>query len=459
MTGPDGGCVSRSLSLHPMKAQGGGSGSGVFTAPEPFLFTPELDCARMGLLDRFFGKGSPKQLVLRTLEGARYFPRIPSVGGRKRAPGLRCSCGADLEEVFITSGGPEADPSVWRAHPVALDGWRCTKCTRFELPRFLEVEEVTSIGAAYRAAYEAGRFDEAELHSRRIVSSWPGFRAARFELAQALFARWRTQRATLAPHDEVALLEEAEQHLREGLNDTSAPPDGILYSLLVKVLLAAERQPQALTLLDERLANAELPEALRKTLSELREYAATRADLYERGSAAVRDHMPTHERMWDRTAEAVRPAVAAGIADLLRHVAHNPGSWQALWLAAMAQKGLDGNSEKAVELFERAFALNPSHPDVARELAAALLDLRSFDRSAEVARAAVQAAPADAGLVANLGLTLLLAARLDEALTEARRSVAMAPDDRINQTVLKMVEDVKAGRRPQPRSLQELEGR
>ena len=58
---------------------------------------------------------------------------------------------------------------------------------------------------------------------------------------------------------------------------------------------------------------------------------------------------------------------------------------------------------------------------------------------------------------AGLALALLLAGDVDEALSQAEQAAARSPDDKINRALLTLADDVKAGRRPQPTTLAELE--
>src|SRR6185295_17222944 len=128
----------------------------------------------------------------------------PMANGRRRGNQGRCGCGGELQEIFISSSGA---PEVWRAHPVAVDGWRCAACSEVVYPRILDPDEVNAIGKTGVEAMQAGRLAEAELACRRIVNSWHGFRPARLQLAEVLRRRWLDERLALSGRDEVALLD------------------------------------------------------------------------------------------------------------------------------------------------------------------------------------------------------------------------------------------------------------
>ena len=63
------------------------------------------------------------------------------------------------------------------------------------------------------------------------------------------------------------------------------------------------------------------------------------------------------------------------------------------------------------------------------------------------------------GLQANVALALLLTSEIDEALDQAEQAAVRNPREEINQNLLAMGKEIKEGRRPQPRTLAELEGK
>jgi len=76
-----------------------------------------------------------------------------------------------------------------------------------------------------------------------------------------------------------------------------------------------------------------------------------------------------------------------------------------------------------------------------------------------IARRASELAPSDASLRCNLALVLLLTGSVDSARDEIRAARAMDPSDQIATLLSKIIDEVNNGRRAQPRSLAELEGR
>jgi hypothetical protein len=54
-------------------------------------------------------------------------------------------CGGLLVETFITTGGELGDESVWREHPIAVDGWACAPCGIFRYPRKMDPARIPAM--------------------------------------------------------------------------------------------------------------------------------------------------------------------------------------------------------------------------------------------------------------------------------------------------------------------------
>lgn len=134
-----------------------------------------------------------------------------------------------------------------------------------------------------------------------------------------------------------------------------------------------------------------------------------------------------------------------------------PDNWAALWALGKVHQTL-GDPAAAFECFARAFALNPSHADVAREAGAAAMDLGHGDEALRYCKAALTLKPQDAGLTANLALAQLIGGRHEEAMASAIEAVSRDPTDAVSRGVLHLIQDVAAGRRPQPRTLRDADG-
>jgi Flp pilus assembly protein TadD len=89
----------------------------------------------------------------------------------------------------------------------------------------------------------------------------------------------------------------------------------------------------------------------------------------------------------------------------------------------------------ALSWFERAYQINPSQPEVAREASMCAMELGRQDAAIRFAHRAAQIEPANPGLHANLALAYLLAGRVSDAQASAERALSGAPTDKITQDV------------------------
>ena len=132
----------------------------------------------------------------------------------------------------------------------------------------------------------------------------------------------------------------------------------------------------------------------------------------------------------------------------------NPANWPALWLIGKAYQSM-GDPQTSLEYFTKSLALAPDQPDVAREAGIAALDSRRPDLAIEFATRAIAASPDDAGLQANLALAHLFAGSPARAKEIADDALARDPSDDVTRKIVKLIDEVLAGRRPCPAHLSE----
>lgn len=144
---------------------------------------------------------------------------------------------------------------------------------------------------------------------------------------------------------------------------------------------------------------------------------------------------------------------AAGL--LEKVVSEAPDWWNAQWYFGKSQLAL-GNYTKAYEAFRHAYRIKQDVEPILRELAGTCLELRRFDEAVEVAQAAVTLDPGNAESLGNLAVAFLLAGRLVPARKAINAATKIAPNDRINQTISRVLLEVETGRREQPQSLRDL---
>jgi len=125
------------------------------------------------------------------------------------------------------------------------------------------------------------------------------------------------------------------------------------------------------------------------------------------------------------------------------------GHWQSHWLRAKCLQAL-GQFDESLEGFSKAWLLNPSHGDTAREAGISATEAGKLDVAVYYAHEALKLKPDDAGLRANLAMAHLYAGNLVSAAREASLAVQAQPEDRISRAVLVLVQEVSAGRMPCP---------
>jgi tetratricopeptide (TPR) repeat protein len=83
--------------------------------------------------------------------------------------------------------------------------------------------------------------------------------------------------------------------------------------------------------------------------------------------------------------------------------------------------------QEAIAHFRRALAIDPEYADARGQLSDALLRLGQFDEAAESYQEYLKLRPRDAGAATNLGIALIQADRLDEAIAAFRRAADLDP--------------------------------
>lgn len=142
--------------------------------------------------------------------------------------------------------------------------------------------------------------------------------------------------------------------------------------------------------------------------------------------------------------------------DLLQQVLKiNPGNGSAWWIIGKAEQVLK-DTEAACDAFRKAYQLRNDNADTAREYMFECLKLGRTKQAIAAARHARELKPNDMGLVANLGLALMIGGELEEAAETIEVALAGAPDDPISQKLKQRIADIRAGIKPQPHNLGDL---
>ena len=133
----------------------------------------------------------------------------------------------------------------------------------------------------------------------------------------------------------------------------------------------------------------------------------------------------------------------------------NPKGWQSMWLLGKIHQRLDSR-EESLFWFEKAMALAPDQPDVARETGLAAFEAGDTELAFRCCKAALDARPHDPGLMANLALAHLLRGELAEAEGLARKALELVPHDPISGDLSQIIREVAEGTRPRPASVRDI---
>ena len=147
-----------------------------------------------------------------------------------------------------------------------------------------------------------------------------------------------------------------------------------------------------------------------------------------------------------------------GIALYEAVIKYAPRNWSAYWLMGKAHQAL-GEHEAACDALGNAFAIERRNVDVAREYMLECLDLGRHAEAVSAGEHAVSVKPRDAGLLANLALAYLMAGRNTEALSKVEESLSIDPSDKITASLKRVIREIIDGKRPQPKTVNELESK
>lgn len=132
-----------------------------------------------------------------------------------------------------------------------------------------------------------------------------------------------------------------------------------------------------------------------------------------------------------------------------------PDWWNAQWFYGKSQLAL-GNYESAYKAFKHAYESERSVEAILRELAGVCLELKKFEEAVKVAETALALDPANAELLGNLAVAFILSGRTEHARKAVEAATKIDPEDRINQTISRVLSEIEEGRRALPESLHDL---
>ncbi|QEF96209.1 Tetratricopeptide repeat protein [Stieleria maiorica] len=155
----------------------------------------------------------------------------------------------------------------------------------------------------------------------------------------------------------------------------------------------------------------------------------------------------------------VQQAIRGAIGQLQQLVTQQEDAWRVWFLLGKAWHAVD-RIPRAIGALERALEVADQPQSIIyKELAGVLLVDGATERACEMGEKAVALAPDDVELLGNLGIAYLLDGRVEIAGKTLEHALAIHPDDSTNQYVMEKIKAVQAGRLSRPKTLAELEGR
>jgi len=171
-------------------------------------------------------------------------------------------------------------------------------------------------------------------------------------------------------------------------------------------------------------------------------------ELYREGCKILQPYLPL--------VDGLTPGKPVDLADiekgrrlLTRALDLYPDNWSAYWIMGMACRAA-GYKDQAYEALSRAWAINPNHVDVGRELVLQCCINGRGAEAVQVSSKVLGLRPEDGGLLSNHALALMLAGEVGRARFFAAKATAAAPDNRAAAGVAQVIEDVIAGKMPRP---------
>ncbi len=177
--------------------------------------------------------------------------------------------------------------------------------------------------------------------------------------------------------------------------------------------------------------------------------------VYKRGVTLIHPYIIVQDRAPAESDRRTRELLG-GIACLDRALELAPSNWAAFWLRGKAFQAL-GDHARSVDSFRSAYRIRPLNPDVGRELALEQMELGEFQDAVSVGEKLALAFPNDAGLKANLALSLLLAGRVERARDTIDDAMRLDPNDAVSRELKRRIDEVANGSRRQPHSLKEFQ--
>lgn len=156
------------------------------------------------------------------------------------------------------------------------------------------------------------------------------------------------------------------------------------------------------------------------------------------------------------TTEGRDTALHRSIEMLEQAVALAPEYWNAWWYMGKCWQALGNRVEARAALHKSTQWDGAENPNTWREYMFECLQMGDTKEGIRAAEQAVGLEPENDGLVSNLALAYLIAARLPEAAKTVKRARKMNREDSVTENLERIIKEVRKGKRPQPSTLADL---
>ena len=144
-----------------------------------------------------------------------------------------------------------------------------------------------------------------------------------------------------------------------------------------------------------------------------------------------------------------------GIAGMETVIKHSPSNWPARWLIGKAKQSLELH-EEAYQSFLAAHRIILTDQDVMRELALECLHTKRFKEAIYYCNSAIEFNAEDFTLWANMAISQLFNENIELAEKWAKKTLEKIPKDEPSINIMKIINEIKEGKRTIPTDFQTL---
>lgn len=177
--------------------------------------------------------------------------------------------------------------------------------------------------------------------------------------------------------------------------------------------------------------------------------------LYQEACDVIMRHFvnPGDPQLYGDVAKAVEEAKEK--LDIV--ISEAPESYGAFWFKGKALFGL-GELEASYEAFQQAYEIEKSVDSIPREIGAVCMQMCKFEEAVAALEATAILVPDNVEVLGNLACAYLLAGDHEKAKKSVNSAMKIDRTDVVNAMLSMAIDEVMMGSRPQPKTLDELQG-